>query len=203
MIRQKGWEKLNLDRDGLLQMYRESGSIERLAVRIGVTSRTIRFWLRELGIRGKRYWVRDYARREASNTLISKWIKTHPHAKLPHSAKAIAELTGINPSTVGSYLTRRARRVRAYALSFGDLRKLKIVVRDEAGRMIPTRAIREYSLRVDRYSLEVTAEGSLPGTVFCLRVPLKTYKSWFERKEEPSSPTPLASPPTRPSGSTT
>jgi len=98
----------------------------------------------------------------------------------------------LKPAAVEAYIERRRNRVRDYVSGLGDLRQYpKVFVAKGTTKNVhvPPKAIADYTLAVDRWTLIVTYEGVLKAKVkFSLELPYKdAIRFWHEATETDAS----------------
>ena len=148
-----------LKESDLVAAYNKAGSCRKAAILLGISDRALRKYLRALGFqidtrRPVSGPTLDSARGHQVAGLVA-WVKENPRIKLPRSYAGIAAKTGLNEKSIRSFLLRRARRLKVWLKSLGNLTSRPAVVTDTTGLRIPTDAIEKYELAVDIFDLAV------------------------------------------------
>ena len=147
--------ELSLTAEDIITLYNDCLSVDQVAEDTGISTRTIRKYLNERGIRAQ---GRRERKPRYETGAFACWLREHPDIVLPRSVTKIAEMTGIKRSTVNSHLIYRQRKVYnrimekmpGYIKTYKKGEKLKLT-----HFTLPFPAIRRISLTVDRFSLIV------------------------------------------------
>lgn len=161
VIELKSWgifAKCGIDVECFKEMCAQLKTTKKVADRLGVSSRSVSWWVRELGI--KMPTRKEQGRRklsfESHTGAVAKWVHEHPGQVLPHSANAIAKIVGCSRESAGMYLTRRKQKVLKWAKNLGRVQELPGSAIDEVGRHIPWRMVRECEYEADGRTLRLT-----------------------------------------------
>lgn len=149
-------EKLGLDTEDLINLYNECLSVDELSDDLGISVRTIRKYLNEMGIKAKAHATR---KPRFENGPFANWLRENPDAVLPQSPKGISELTGLPIPTIKNHLSYRQRKMydevapkaTVYIKSFLDGSVLKI-----GKYTIPVKGLKKIGLTINRYTLKIT-----------------------------------------------
>lgn len=145
-----------LTEEDIRQMYREMKSVRKVGKKVGISYVTVA------------KIVKDEVLPVGSQPLPYKWGGREHYFKkwqdehlglLPRSPQKVAAMynqPGVTWNAIECYMRRRARLIRDYLYSLGDLRTLKgKFMIDTKGREIPLENIYSYEIRVDKYNLVV------------------------------------------------
>lgn len=158
----------------LEKMYYKLGTINAVAEKLGVTPRTVKAWFAEGDIVGLKHKTRKRTPEEQPE--LKRWMVAHPGTRLPRSDKKIAEMTGITYSSVHNFFTRRKRKLTEWLKTLKPFNELNLVLKDDNGKLLPTRAVKDYAFRLDRYTLALQVYGTYrSGGVFTYTTTVRKY----------------------------
>jgi len=162
MSRRKEIYKRGASIEEVISLYDTLGTIDKVAAHFNLSGRTIRKYLKEAGVeltRGRKFGVKVGSVKHHS--ALVEWVREHPEVELPRSINEISSLTGCSIDVVKSYLRRRRERVLDYVEKMPNLSDRTLLLYDEKGRPIPTRAMEWYIRSVDKYGLEIIIRSKL------------------------------------------
>lgn len=168
-------------------MYARLGSIGRVAAEVGVCPRTMRYWFRDLNIHGTMSRPRKRTSKYASE--VEKWLKEHPKEVLPKSVSKAAKVMGLSRVSLATWLSRRKATIAKYVGELGDLRNRDVVehavnANTGAPMLVPPKAIANYGIVIDQWTLDVTYRGNLKvGTPFAFTVKFGNLKRFWKKED--------------------
>lgn len=170
-------EICNITLEDLRELYAKERSIYRIQKYLGVSRPTVTKWLRIAGVKtlGHRPVMKPTSSMEGEFGMVSKWIQSHPDEKLPRSMKLAAEKIGCSAWTLRSYLYRRRKRIIKYLESFGDLRKLEVIITTVDGKNINTRYVTEYKYKFNPKTYAVSLNVKINETMFSCQYTFKVF----------------------------
>lgn len=159
----------------LLVMYEATPNVRRMAMLLGVSDRTLRRKMDEVGIKrklGRPKGKEDTLPREKT-AILASYIREHPNEVLPASAKEIAEKVGCSVDQVKTYLYRRRKEVARKVDRLGDPRGWKMLLKDTIGGIVPTGIIESYVYEFSKTRLKVRLKVRIRGgkELICLLPP--------------------------------
>jgi len=153
-------ELCDITLEDLEVLYQQEKSVKRVAKALGVSRPTATKWLRIAGVKtlGHRPPIPPTTSMVGEYGAVAKWLKANPGRKLPKSTAAAAEVVGCSQHAIWNYLKRRRQRITRYLDSFGDWRKLNMILVDSQDRHINTQLVQDYSYRFHprSYKLDIT-----------------------------------------------
>ena len=159
----------------LRRLYAEHRTIPALVEHLGVSRRSVINWMREAGIAGTVH--RTHVMRKHRTTALFQWIKEHPGVALPQNIAGISAITGINKKQVKEALYRREKKMQAALRELGPIMDGHGTFVTRAGVTLPVSAVACYSLRLEKYSLDVMLEGELrDSTPFVAKMTREQYR---------------------------
>ena len=145
--------------DDIKKYYIQFGKIDPIARKTGISTRTIRTYLKEAGVELRRGRPANEGGFHFSK--LAKWIRANPTIPLPRKPKDIATLTSIPINDIKTYLFRRRKAVKDFVESLPDFKKQAYIFIDKEGRRIPTQAFKFYILSVDKFTLVINIRAVL------------------------------------------
>ncbi len=181
MGRRTALKTKGLTLDDIKKYYIQFGKVEPIARKTGISTRTIRTYLKKAGVDLRKGRPKDESHYHFSK--LAKWIRNNPTTRLPRKPKAISILTGIPLNDIKTYLYRRRKSVKDFVESLPDFKVENHILIDEGGRRIPTRAFKFYVLAMDRFTFEVTIRAVLNnGKRYVFRYDIEKLKGVLNEK---------------------
>lgn len=176
-------EVFHMDGEDLLELYLKLGTIQKVADQLDVSTRSVRYWFKQHGIKGIKHT--HHITRTPNEVRV--WLDEHPKVKLPRSLLRIADIMDIKYSRVESYFYQRRKRVTNWIGALPPLTSLeKTVLRDTEGGYVPVKNIDTYDITVDLYSLKVSITGTRKsGGTFEVRLTARQYGQLFASGDIP------------------
>jgi hypothetical protein len=174
----------------VVSLYESLGTVKKVASYFGLSGRTIRNYLKTAGVtpyRGRRKGEKIGPRKHYS--ALVNWVREHPETDLPRSVPEISKLTGCSPDLVRAYLRRRREKVLDFVEEMPNLAEKSLLLQDEEGRSIPSKAFEWYIRSVDRYGLEIIIRAMLKnGKVHTFRNSLEEWGRILSPRTNQRSP---------------
>jgi signal recognition particle subunit SEC65 len=148
-------------RERLESVYTETESVAETGAALGLSAKTVRKYLKELGFElvpgrkpGKRY---PGAKRSPVHVYLSE-----TNEPLPRSVREAARRIGVSRHAVNGYMRRRRERYRAYLESVSPLNRYSFIITDQRGHRLPLRALSTYTITDILPNGRAVLEGRLP-----------------------------------------
>ncbi len=145
--------------DDIKKYYIQFGKVGPIARKTGISTRTIRTYLKTAGVELRRGRPKDEGGFHFSK--LAKWIRANPKVPLPRKPGDISKLTSIPINDIKTYLFRRRKSVRDFVESLPDFKTKNYILVDTGGRRVPTRAFKFYILSIDKFTLDIRVRAVL------------------------------------------
>lgn len=99
--------------------------------------------------------IRKYGAMSRRTGCFAKWLKEHPNEKLPPNMKEIHRITKCPYDSIKSYFRYRKEKIKEVLKSLPSIKGLDADLKDTLGNYIPTKSIKSYAFRINKFSCDV------------------------------------------------
>jgi len=170
-------EILGITNERIVSLYKELGTLKLVGERLGVTTRTLRKYLRESGVKpiGPRPTARSWLSKRPSRVYLYMKECADNSILIPRNTRKIAELSGCTRRQVQDFVERRRKAAKKLIESKGSIPS-KTILQDTLGRRFKSEAIDQYTIAVDTFDLTIKLTCVLrTGVRTIVQIPLNRY----------------------------
>jgi hypothetical protein len=142
-----------LDRDKVVSVWEETGSINKTAKIFDVRPGTVRYHLNKAG-----KWF-PLPKDQIKPSCFKRWLEDNPNHPIPYSLVELSKLTGCSRASIQKYLNRRAKKIHRMVKALGDLRKLPDFYYNKTIHLQPQYFYRYY-FSIHPFTLQVQLSGA-------------------------------------------